>query len=184
MQPYCVGRPRSLHALAVGPGPSAVGCIGIYLIDLPFGEPPPLLVFRLFLDRPSEIRLVMPEVLGILQLLGSVWRTLGSREELGAISCAVLGPMGVILATLWLHIGILSGSWGDFGPIWAPLGAHLATLWPLLAPFGQLLAAFWHHFGNFWLHLDHFWGPFASKNEGRTKTKKITPKREPKTCSR
>ena len=70
-------------------------------------------MFRLFLDLPSEIRLVMPEVLGILELLGSVWRTLGSREELGAISCAVLGPMGVILAPLWLHIGILGRSCGD-----------------------------------------------------------------------
>ncbi len=94
-------------------------------------------------------------------LLGPRGSTLGSRVELGAISGAVLGPVGVILAPLWLHSGILGGSWGDFGPIWAPFGAHLATLWPLLAPSGPLLAAFWHHFGHFWLHLDHFWTPFG-----------------------
>ena len=38
------------------------------LIDLPFGEPPPppvfrLFVDRLFVDRPSEILCVRPEVL-------------------------------------------------------------------------------------------------------------------------
>ena len=114
-------------------------------------------MFRLFLDLPSEIRLVMPEVLGILELLGSVWRTLGSREELGAISCAVLGPMGVILATLWLHIGILWGSWGDFGPIWAPWGAHLATLWSLLAPFGPLRGDFGPIWAPWGAHLATLW---------------------------
>ena len=128
-----------------------------------------------------------------IEVLGSVWRlvgplgalgrrssllfgprgsTLGSRVELGAISGAVLGPVGVILAPLWLHIGILGGSWADFGPIWAPLGAHLATLWPLLAPFGPLLGALGPRFGHFWLHLGHLWGPFGSKNEGQTKKEK------------
>ena len=53
--------------------------VGYNSIDLPFGEPPPPLVFRLFLDRPSEIRLVMPEVLGITNL--GTTRTLRSCRK-------------------------------------------------------------------------------------------------------